>query len=473
MDVLLLLARLVLSATFAVAGVSKLADRSGSRQGMVDFGVPAFFARPLGLLVPIGELVLAIALIPLVSAWWGAIGVSVLLLLFILGISINLARGRKPDCHCFGQLHSSPIGWKTLARNAVLTGMAGLLVWQGPQMQGASLMSVLSVFRSGSTTVMTLLAGLAVFQLWAIFHLLRQNGRLLLRLEAIEAKLGKAETAAPGLPVNSAAPNFQLSRLDGGTVTLELLQQAGKAVLLIFTEPECGACDALLPYIGRWQREQLDRLVIALVSRGKLEANRAKAATHHLRNVLLQRDRETAEAYQVGGTPSAVLVRDGKIGSPLAEGADTIRDLVAQATLPPPVQKGERAPVLRLPDLDGESIDLATLCGGNTLLLFWSPSCGFCQTMLDDIRVWERYAPQDGTKMVVISSGTVEANRAQGFRSPVLLDQEFLAGRLFGVGGTPSAVMLDEQGRVASEVTVGAPAVLALADGLPAGSGRP
>jgi hypothetical protein len=48
--------------------------------------------------------------------------------------------------------------------------------------------------------------------------------------------------------------------------------------------------------------------------------------------VLLQRDREVAQAYQIQGTPSAVLVRpDGTIGSPLAQDADAIRALVAGA----------------------------------------------------------------------------------------------------------------------------------------------
>jgi PqqD family protein of HPr-rel-A system len=54
-------------------------------------------------------------------------------------------------------------------------------------------------------------------------------------------------------------------------------------------------------------------------------------AEHALEPVLLQADREVAEQFQAGGTPSMVLVRpDGRIGSPLAQGADAIRTLVAQ-----------------------------------------------------------------------------------------------------------------------------------------------
>jgi uncharacterized membrane protein YphA (DoxX/SURF4 family) len=105
MDTVLLLARLLLASVFALAGLAKLADRDGSRQAIIDFGLPAALATPLVLLLPLAELAVALALVPAWSAWWGAVGALTLLMLFVLGISINLARGRKPECHCFGQLH--------------------------------------------------------------------------------------------------------------------------------------------------------------------------------------------------------------------------------------------------------------------------------------------------------------------------------------------------------------------------------
>src|SRR3989440_4627818 len=107
MALVLLIARLLLAAVFLVAGLAKMADLAGSRQALRDFGVPAVFASPFGTLLPLAELTVAVALIPTVSAWWAALGAVVLLLLFVVGIGFNLARGRTPDCHCFGQLHSS------------------------------------------------------------------------------------------------------------------------------------------------------------------------------------------------------------------------------------------------------------------------------------------------------------------------------------------------------------------------------
>ena len=41
MDAALLIARLLLAAVFTLAGVAKLSDLKGSRQAIIDFGVPA------------------------------------------------------------------------------------------------------------------------------------------------------------------------------------------------------------------------------------------------------------------------------------------------------------------------------------------------------------------------------------------------------------------------------------------------
>src|ERR671912_1415681 len=131
MDAALLIARLVLAAVFTIAGVAKLADLKGSRQAIIDFGVPSAIAAPLGLLLPLAELTVAATLLPASTAWWGALGALALLSLFVVGITYNLARGRTPNCHCFGQLHSAPAGWKTLVRNGVLAVLAAFLVWQG------------------------------------------------------------------------------------------------------------------------------------------------------------------------------------------------------------------------------------------------------------------------------------------------------------------------------------------------------
>src|ERR1700722_14482866 len=210
MVAVLIISRLLLAIVFAVAGIAKLSDLGGTRKTLADFGVPEFLARGAALLLPLFELACAAALIPSISAWWGAAGVVAMLLLFTGAIGVNMARGRTPDCHCFGQLHSERIGWKTTVRNAGLSALAALVVWEGPQNAATSPLAWLGGLSHLETAVLAL-AGLAAFQLWFSFHLLRQNGRLMLRVEMIEKKAGSnAEPVEPGLPVNSSAPDFSL-----------------------------------------------------------------------------------------------------------------------------------------------------------------------------------------------------------------------------------------------------------------------
>jgi peroxiredoxin len=344
MEIALLVARAVLAVVFAVAALAKLSDRAGSRQAVVSFGVPDALATPLSIALPLAEVAVAAALLPTTSAWWGALGALALLLLFVTAIAVNLARGRKPDCRCFGQLSAGPIGWSTLARNAVLAAIAGFVAVGGSRDAGPSPLAWLAdrsavelAGLAGLVLVVALLATVALL----LLNLVRQNGRLFLRIETLEARLEAAGIApAPeqlpseseaGLPVGAPAPAFQLSGLHGETLTLDALRAAGKPILLIFSDPDCAPCNALLPEIGAWQRDHSPDLMISVVSRGSLDANRAKSSEHGLFNVLVQDDREVGEAYGADGTPSAVIVSpDGTVASPLAEGPERIRALVAR-----------------------------------------------------------------------------------------------------------------------------------------------
>lgn len=497
----LLGSRLLLSAVFLLAGITKLADRRGSRKAMGDFGLPSWLASPFAILLPLAELIIAIALIPSQTAWWGATGALALMLVFIAGIGFNLARGRKPDCHCFGQLHSAPIGWPTVARNAALAAVAGFIVLEGRENIGSSFIAWLGALTPTQASLIaaaTVVLGFIAAEGWLLFHLFRQNGRLMLRMDTLDQALAAGGVKVPAVPappqpimgpvVGTPAPAFQLPGLDGGTHTLDTLRAARKPVMLVFSDPGCGPCTALLPEVARWQGEYKSKLTVALVSRGSVEDNHAKVNEHKLTNVLLQKDREVAESYQAYGTPTAVIVRlDGTVGSSLVGGSEAIGALVASTVgapmpmsagngshgnghgaaairaKPPAAKMGDRAPQFKLPDLDGKTMSLADFRGRKTLVLFWNPGCGFCTRMLDELKAWETNPPEKSPELLVVSRGTVEANRAQGFKSTIVLDQGFSVGPQFGVGGTPSAVLISAGGKISSQVAVGGPAVLALA----------
>ena len=101
--------------------------------------------------------------------------------------------------------------------------------------------------------------------------------------------------------------------------------------------------------------------------------------------------------------------------------------------------------------------------GKKTLLLFWNPACGFCSQMLDRLKQWEKNRGSGAPELLLVSTGTVQTNREMGLVSEILLDQSFATATLFGASGTPSAILVDEHGKIASQVGVGADAVINLA----------
>jgi len=198
MDVTVLIIRLILAAVFGVAAVAKLADRMGSQQALRDFGVPSILVPSFGLLLPLLELAIAVALLPVATARWAARAACALLLLFAAGLTLALVRGRRPPCHCFGQLASAPIGWSTLARNLVLAAAAAFVIWKGRETVGSSAVSWPADLTPAQ--ILGLISGVGVFGLlviegWLLVHLLRQNGRLLLRIEALEGRLATSSVA--------------------------------------------------------------------------------------------------------------------------------------------------------------------------------------------------------------------------------------------------------------------------------------
>src|SRR2546426_7408510 len=101
------------------------------------------------------------------------------------------------------------------------------------------------------------LAWLAILGIaWLGWQLLRQNGRLLLRLEELEKRLGELEFGGAdepeGLPVGTEAPAFELPDLLGERESLA--QYRGQPVLLIFFNPECGFCCDMTPELATLAR---------------------------------------------------------------------------------------------------------------------------------------------------------------------------------------------------------------------------
>jgi peroxiredoxin/uncharacterized membrane protein YphA (DoxX/SURF4 family) len=319
--------QLLLAGVFAFAGVAKLFDLSGSRRAMVDFGVPERAAPVAGVLLPIAELATAAALVLHPTARWGAIAALTLLLAFIAGIANAMARGRAPDCNCFGQVHSTPVGPWTLVRNGVLAVLAAILVIHGPGPaidDWVAARSAAELIAIGATVAAVALAVFA-FRVWSENRKLRQDIAQASSVDASAALAALEPKDLPkvepeGLPVGTIAPNFKLADMGGQTRTLESLRARGLPVVLEFIEPGCTACGPLLPILARWQSALSERVTIAVVTIGSPE-QRSTWDEYGISDVLLDESKDVFRAFNVDSTPTAIAVDvDGRVGSAPAGG---------------------------------------------------------------------------------------------------------------------------------------------------------
>src|SRR5262245_25269013 len=203
---------------------------------------------------------------------------------------------------------------------------------------------------------------------WLSWQLLQQNGRLLLRLEALEKRLEEEAESRPapdalgrgeqqkaeieqdkergerfsnrslagsrikrdGLKAGRPAPEFCLPRLEGGELSLSELR--GKLVLLVFSSPHCGPCNILAPKLEKLHRK-CPELELVMVSRESPDENRAKVKEHRLTfPVVLQKQWEVSRDYAMFATPVAYLIdKAGVIAADVAVGVDGILDLMPLA----------------------------------------------------------------------------------------------------------------------------------------------
>ena len=483
MAALTILFRLVLAAVFLVGSLAKLSDVSTTRHALKNFGIPLKLANILSVALPVAELLVGAGLMVTATAWWSALAAGILLTSFAVAIGVNLSMGRKPDCNCFGRVHSAPIGKETLALNLFLLTGAVFLISRRDLLVDADFRTVTAWF-----TTPELIAGIALVLVcaalamltWFLLQLYRQNGRLLTRIEALEQRAGvrdqnamvSASSVQPtrvGLAPGSVAPAFELEMLDGGRITSATLIGRGEPLLLLFIDAGCSPCTSMIPTFAKWHAEYASVFTTVIVSRGSPEVNRDKLAHHKIGHFLLQKDVEVATAYQCYGTPGAVLVdSQGRIASYLAQGSRGIEDLVADSYQQlvgkaSAVKAGSLVPDLALREISGKPIKLTDFKGTPLLLLFWNPACGYCSRMINELILWEKGSVGATPSLLLISRGSAEENRQLGLRSPIVLDYDFSVGRTFGVGGTPSAVLINEAGLLVSKrPAVGADQVLSL-----------
>ncbi len=132
--------RFALGFTFLLASSAKLCDVRGLLRGIDDYQVvPKALVHPAGITVIALELAVGMGLLTGLSSVWMGSGAVVLGMAFVIVIGVNLRRGRRPVCKCFGSGSEETISWRSLIRAALLTACAIAIVlgaaggWEGPK----------------------------------------------------------------------------------------------------------------------------------------------------------------------------------------------------------------------------------------------------------------------------------------------------------------------------------------------------
>lgn len=180
-----------------------------------------------------------------------------------------------------------------------------------------------------SVLVWIALAALLALVTWlglALAAMLREHAALRERVDALEASI--AEPLDEGLPIGGRAPPWSITTPEGDTVTAASI--SGRRHLLVFADPDCRACDDLVPEVARASADgALPPAVI--VGRGD---RAAIPASWRASTVGVEHDRDVSEAFRVDVSPYVFVVDgDGAIvNSGGAVGLRDVEELVAAGT---------------------------------------------------------------------------------------------------------------------------------------------
>ena len=336
---------------------------------------------------------------------------------------------------------------------------------------------------------------LILVSLWfGLYQIVKQQGRIILRLDALEQQRGAAaQPAEPqGLGVGTEFPAFTLPDLEGAQVALESFR--GKRVLLVHWSPQCGFCDLIAPELARLQPDFAKHGVqLLLLAHGEADANRKLAEEHGLKcPILLYKDAKEPEPLANQGTPSAYLLdAEGRVAKPLAVGSDKVPLLAAEAAneevaaeerskrLPGEkplslsrivrdgLTAGTPAPAFSLPDIYGRTVSLDDYRGRRVLLVFSDPHCGPCDQLAPQLAQLQLHNANNGLVVVMVGRGEAEENRKKaeqhGIKFPVVMQEKWRLSKEYGIFSTPVAFLIDEDGVIAKDVAIGPDPIMALA----------
>jgi len=133
MDELAIACRFALGTIFLLSGAAKLANRNEFEQVVSEYrAVPESMSRAVARVIPPTETALGVCLLLGALVRPAAFVAAALLVAFTVAIALNLVRGRRIACGCFGTISSREVSWFAVARNVVFVCCALVVVGSAP-----------------------------------------------------------------------------------------------------------------------------------------------------------------------------------------------------------------------------------------------------------------------------------------------------------------------------------------------------
>lgn len=326
MGYVVLAMQLLLSIVLLVAGGTKLMGRESFASSLERMRFPSSTIGMVSVIVPLGEIVLGIAILIPTSAQWSAGIAGCLMAIYALFVVWEIKTNRGVKCACFGNLSSSSMSGATVIRNLILTAVAvaafvGLKAGHHNSIIDAWSRIVGSQNVIAAFSILSLVVSLIV--LFLAIYLLTQYGAISLALDPMREQVG--------LKKGDLIPDFSLVGVDGKPVTREvLLESAPNLLNVIFASTSCSHCESI--FASLVGDESLDSSRIIVVATGDADGVRAKLGSRFGERVFSDVGSVAAKSLKVFSTPTIVQMdSSGRVSSDSESGADKVLKKLASS----------------------------------------------------------------------------------------------------------------------------------------------
>ncbi|GAB3018550.1 hypothetical protein GCM10011376_00380 [Nocardioides flavus (ex Wang et al. 2016)] len=306
---------LTLVVVLLTSGVAKLRDRRATRDAFTALRVPGVVpAEPGAAALPWVEVVTAALLLAAPAAW--LVPVAVVVLLLMLAYTALVARAMTFDepvtCSCFGGIGRHDVGARTLARNVLLTGLAGAALWYALG-DGSVPAALAALDRDGWWAVAAAAAACAVA------GLVVGTPQAVVPLPTEDAELLDYE--------RQAIPYGALSLTGGRTVTLAELS-ATQARLLVVLNPHCGPCVRTAELLDDWAARLAPAVGVVAVYPDAASAT--SAVGHSADLAAWEPELNVRRVFSVAAPAAVLLGADGFLAGGPVEGEAEVAGFVAE-----------------------------------------------------------------------------------------------------------------------------------------------